>query len=402
MARTHDRRFGMCWIVGFVALAACQSDSRSVPEAVRRDSAGITIVENEAARAHTALTWKIDSVPDLNIGTAEGDEHYQLFRVSGTAQLADGRVLVVNAGSQELRFFDANGVFLSKVGGRGQGPEEYEYPELIRTLQYDTIWIYDRPRISRLDGHGRMLERITPRNRFLPPFMVGVWAGRLITSQGSARVRPDSPEGVVANDITYESIDIRTEVRDTIAQVQGRGLFVWNLGTSFGFTMVPFDIGPSAAVGRDRLYVTPADAAEVRAVDSAGTVREIFRIMQPAQPVPPAAFDSVVAAEVASARDQAGAAELRRRYSKMSRPSVMPVFQSLLVDAHGNLWLESFRTHEDARPEWVVIDPSGTVLGRITTPARVTLAQIGEDYILGLTRDDADVEQVVRYRLRRE
>jgi hypothetical protein len=398
----HTRGFQLFWIACCVVGAGCRTDARRAPEAVRRDSAGIIILENAAARMRAALTWAIDSVPDLNIGTAEGDEHYQLFRVSGTAQLADGRVLVVNAGSQELRFFDTNGVFLSQVGGRGQGPEEYEYPELVPTLQYDTIWIYDRPRISLLDGHGRMLERIAPRNRFLPPFMVGVWAGRLITSQGSARVRPDSPEGMVANDITYEAIDIRTEVRDTIAQVQGRGLFVWNLGTSFGFTMVPFDIGPSAAVGRDRLYVTPADAAEVRAVDAAGTVREIFRILQPAQPVPPAAFDSVVAAEVATARDQAGAAELRRRYGKMPRPSVMPVFQSLLVDAHGNLWLESFRTHEDAPPEWVVIDPSGTVLGRITTPARVTLAQIGEHYILGLTRDDADVEHVVRYRLRRQ
>src|SRR5688572_10531055 len=94
--------------------SGCRADSNGSRDVVHRDSAGVVIIENSASLANTVLPWSIDSVPNLHLGAVEGDERYQLFRVSGAAQLSDGRLVVVNAGSQELRFFDQRGVFLSR------------------------------------------------------------------------------------------------------------------------------------------------------------------------------------------------------------------------------------------------------------------------------------------------
>lgn len=388
------------WIVALLVLPGCRSDSNLSRQAVRRDSAGVVIIENPASSAKVALPWTVDNLADLDIGTVEGDERYQLYRVTGAAQLSDGRLVVVNAGTQEVRFFDRQGAFLSSVGGRGEGPGEYQFPVLIPAVMYDTLWIFDRGRqVSALDNRGELLQRIGPRSRISQP--VGVWGTKLVTSQGSARAGPDAPEGILPNDIVYEFVDLQTEVHDTIAEFDGFALLIWNVGGAFGFTRVPFDVGPSAATGRDRLYVTPGKTAEVRAFDSAGALREIIRIAQPAEPVPQAAFDRVAAEEIAKADDESTAAELRRRYDKMPRPSVMPVFQGLMVDLQGHLWLEAFRADANAQPEWLVVNSEGSVLGRISTPRGVTIVQIGADYILGLSRDDSDVEHVVRYRLLR-
>jgi hypothetical protein len=388
------------WSAFFLGSLGCQSDSTMERALIRRDSAGIVIVENPGHLANAASSWVVDSVPDLNIGGAEDDEHLQLFRVTGAAQLSDGRIVVVNAGTQEIRFFDRGGAFIASVGRGGDGPEEYQFPILVPASRYDTLWIFDRGRrLSVLDDQGRLLQSIGPRSRLSQP--VGIWVGKLVTGQGSARAGPDTPEGMIPNDIAYEKVDLVTEAHDTIAEFAGFALYVWNVGGTFGFTHVPFDVAPSAAVARDRLFITGGEQAEVQAFDTLGKLREIFRTGQPSQPLSQAAFDRAVDDEVGTAGDPSVATELRRRFVNMQRPEVMPLFQNLQVDTEGYIWLEVFRSDNAQDPEWVVIDPSGRVMGRVSTPRGLTVMQIGRTFVLGLRRDQNDIEHVVRYRLAR-
>jgi hypothetical protein len=50
---------------------------------------------------------------------------------------------------------------------------------------------------------------------------------------------------------------------------------------------------------------------------------------------------------------------------------------------------------------WRVFDPSGIWLGTVTLPARFNPMDIGKDYVLGLWRDEDDVEHIRIYRLRK-
>ena len=50
---------------------------------------------------------------------------------------------------------------------------------------------------------------------------------------------------------------------------------------------------------------------------------------------------------------------------------------------------------------WSVFDAEGVWLTTVTMPANFRVFEIGEDYLLGLSRDDQEVEQVRVYALRK-
>jgi hypothetical protein len=110
--------------------------------------------------------WTLSTDPALEIGVREGDDPYQFDRATGSALLADGRVVVLDGGSREIRFFDADGVFLVAVGGEGEGPGEFRTPTRLRRTLGDSIQIWDArmARLSFFDLHGDFLG-----SRQVPP-----------------------------------------------------------------------------------------------------------------------------------------------------------------------------------------------------------------------------------------
>ena len=63
--------------------------------------------------------------PTVSIGQLEGEEPYLLHWAGSFARLPDGRIVVANRGSSEVRMFDASGSHLVSWGGQGEGPGEF-------------------------------------------------------------------------------------------------------------------------------------------------------------------------------------------------------------------------------------------------------------------------------------
>jgi hypothetical protein len=76
-------------------------------------------------------------------------------------------------------------------------------------------------------------------------------------------------------------------------------------------------------------------------------------------------------------------------------------FNSLQVDEEGWLWAEVYEWKPAQPVEWILFDPAGRARGSIKTPPGLEVHRIGEDFLLGVWKDDLDVEYVKRYRLRR-
>lgn len=104
-------------------------------------------------------SWRLSETPLLEIGVREGAEPYQLHRARGSLRLGDGRIVVVNGGSQELRFFGPDGQYLSAVGGSGEGPGEFRFPTRIRKSSGDSLQVWDQSlmRVSFFDSQGAFL-----------------------------------------------------------------------------------------------------------------------------------------------------------------------------------------------------------------------------------------------------
>lgn len=156
-------------LAGYAAgVGAWSAQAQSVPSVQVTDSAGVRIVQND-------LTGPLPvcpvTGPEVTIGQLNGPEEYQLSRVWGARRLLDGRIVLMNVGSSELRFYDSTGVFLSRSGFEAQGPG---VNGLWVTIG-DTLWVGEsRPwKYALFDPTGEYLRtvQLEPRQPFTPILM---------------------------------------------------------------------------------------------------------------------------------------------------------------------------------------------------------------------------------------
>ena len=84
---------------------------------------------------------------------------------------------------------------------------------------------------------------------------------------------------------------------------------------------------------------------------------------------------------------------------EMPLPLTMPSYEHARVDALSNVWVKEYNRPGDNTPRWSMFDSSGVWLGTLTFPVRFEPLDIGSDYVLGLWRDEDDVEHVRMYQL---
>ena len=109
---------------GLVAVA-CFGDSRREPSFAVSDSAGVELVVTQVPVWSSGHRWMLEPTPTLRIGLTEGDDPYLFEDIRGVVLLDDGRIVVADGLSREVRFFDARGTYLLTAGGPGQGPGEF-------------------------------------------------------------------------------------------------------------------------------------------------------------------------------------------------------------------------------------------------------------------------------------
>ena len=155
--------FSVSALILLPALACHQGDPpASTQRSETRDSAGIQVVENPAPPAGSRLEWRIGPEPRVSIGRREGEDPCLLYRAMDATILPDGRIVVANGGSGELRFFDSAGSHLTSRGGQGEGPGEFLGLRSLEPWPGDSIvaWFGPRQGISVFDSDGNYARAI--------------------------------------------------------------------------------------------------------------------------------------------------------------------------------------------------------------------------------------------------
>ena len=162
-------------IVILIASAGCDSAS-APPASVVRDSAGVRIVENVEPRWTAEAAWWLSQEPVTQIGGIEGDPNQELYQVRGAIRLTDGNIIVVSAGTNELRFFRPDGSHIRTVGGQGDGPGEFRFVSWVSQLDGDSLAAFDgrQLRVSYFDPDGGFVRSMPLRTSDEVPFLQAI------------------------------------------------------------------------------------------------------------------------------------------------------------------------------------------------------------------------------------
>ena len=139
------------------------------------------------------------------------------------------------------------------------------------------------------------------------------------------------------------------------------------------------------------MHYGSSDTYEIRTYSSTG---ELVRIIRSARASP-------LSRREIEAELEAGSADSKEALSRISYPETKPAYSAMKASADGNLWVRDYveRGEGDAAQRWTVFGAAGDLRGWVSTPPRFTVHDIGTDYVLGVGRDELDVERILLYPL---
>jgi hypothetical protein len=414
MRRLHLHPFLLiALILASAGLGGCEAPDASGPTVEERDSAGVTIVENSGEVGPDGGGWWVDPDPFLSVGTFQGDSVYQLYQVQGATRLRDGRIVVANAGSGEVRVFDEDGRFLASHGRKGEGPGEFQRPALAGVLGSDTLIVVDADlrRISLLQPEPGFLESVRlSDDAGGGGFPQGVFAdGKVVLGGGffwSSDSGVELGSGYSRRSTSYVILGLDGEVVTDLGEFPGSEFFmeVQNHGggaVSMRARLIPFGKYAMQAVGPRRFHYASGDAWEIHSFDSSGALQRIVRHSRAPSAVQAQDLEARIQEEIAELSDPSEAPEVRASFDEMPVPGVMPAMAGLQADARGCLWVESYPRPGDETAHFDVLDPGGRLVGSVSLPSGLEVLEIGDDYVLTLYRDELEVEYLRLHRLER-
>lgn len=382
----------------------CQPHDESSSVAVR-DSAGVRIVENSGNNWPDGRGWRLASQPVLDIGASEGDPDYQLFRVVGALRLSDDRIVIANAGTGELLYYESSGRFISKSGGKGSGPGEFQGLTWLGRLGADTLVAFDwrNRRISIFDPNGNFVRSATldalapapPSHVYVGLFSDGsllVGAQHLFAS-GTIRT------GVYDDTIFHVRFDPRGATYDTIGRQPGARSYVLAHDDGLELMPLPFGRRPRTAAHEDGYYFGRGDSYAIDEYSAEGGLERSIRWSQSNEEVTADDKDRYVQRSLEGIDDEAERRMIENLLANIPYPETMPAYAELHLDSEDHLWVGDYRKPGDESRRFTVFDPDGRMLGRIELPDRFTIHQIGPDFVLGSWTDEMDVEHVKLYAL---
>lgn len=395
-----------------VALATgCDRAAGPAALSVLRDSAGVQITENVWPDSTEVPWWTAAAEPLVDIGGLDASESYALFQVGDAQRFEDGSIVVAHGGGHDVRIYDRAGIHVRTFGRQGDGPGEFQRPTRVLAQPGDSVLVYDAQaqrisRLSRSDGFARDWRLAQGDGR--PAALIGALADGSLIARGNARFGQQGPPpaGRLRNDVVFLRFGDPATPGDTVVVVPGNETFVRTETdanariTAISIFTLPFGLTTQAATGADEIVIGTQDAPELRVYGADGTLRRIVRTGAPMPAVTPAhveAWQERLSEGLPPDRQ----AEYRRGVADLPHGAHVPPYGSVHVDEQGFTWVQDYDDRINPAGGWSVYDDEGRIAARIHLPAALRVHHIGVDFVLGVERDDLDVERVRLYSLAR-
>ena len=392
-------------LVACVACCLGCAGSETDERTVLRDSAGVTIVESGGPAWDGTAGWQLSVEPLLEIGAPGAPPRYEFQRIDGARRLPDGRIVVADGGTSAIRMFSPTGSLLWSAGRAGDGPGEYRLIESLGVGPGDSIWVFDyglrRFTILTIDGGvvrtlplGGELSAVgavgrLPDGRFV---VREFWSG----AAGEAELR----QGLRRDPAAIALLAPDGSLADTVAVVHGREVFIRSENGRAVMSAPFFARTASAAIRGGGVIVGDQERFQLDVYGARGTLERSMRLPGRDLSISRADVDRLIEEEI-ERRPAPERAGFRRDLEAIDVPPTRPAFGDLLVDDAGCVWAAEYARWPRFPAAWTVLDPDGRWLGTVTMPERFRPLHVGVDWVLGIWRDELDVERVRLYRLAR-
>lgn len=390
--------------------AGCRAESSRTAGFEVRDSLGVEIVESFAPVLTGSRSWTIDPDPILEIGALDAAEPYVFSRIWDATRLSDGRVVVVDELTTEIRVFDGRGRHLGTFGRVGDGPNEFGGPPFVESTDDDELVVWDggHVRLSRFDAEGTLIDQVGLQAELselgILPFRNGrVWQidaeGRLLATGPQ---RPRSVEGLRDS---YRRVvlvwDRGASNHDFGVFVSGQSFVVRVDRTGVGVGN-PYAPAPAAALVGNGIAISGDAGWELRIHETNGNLRRILRAAIPRTPV----TAELEQRALDRAREMADVspitlAQAEDAFAQISLPDSVPIVGSIMASP-GALWVGRRTGWWWEIGDYDVFDADGRWLTTVRVPREVEMIhEIGEDYILAHVVDELEVPYLRLYRIHR-
>ena len=378
-------------------IGSCSPADSGPPLVVQRDSAGIEIVEALRPLWGDSSLWRIDQDPVVDLTLSGTGPAHEFYQARSMKQRPDGSLMIADGSSREVRVFSAAGEFQGSFGGRGDGPGEFRSLRGIENAG-DTLLAFGRTRVT----------VAAPDLSVIRTFGVDFFTADLHYLSGGAILREtsrpvmpmDGLTGLVRRPEPLVLVDLEGAVIDTIGEMRGPELFALARDGSYvGSAGLWFGNRSHLDVLGQYILRGSSDMMQLEELDMSGNLVRILRI--PDYPLDLSAAE--IAAERSHVLDRSppgSTSVLKTVLEAVPASETRPAYADMLVDPSGAVWLELYRgeSERDRPQEWLVLDTDGTWLGNVRIPDGFAVSDITMDAVLGVSRDELDVEhpQVLR------
>lgn len=415
MRKLAPGRAVVSWALLLSASACSEDVARDLRSDVQaRDSAGITIVESSKAAWNEESAWRVNPEPRLHIGDGtSGVPERQFAYIAGVHRLPDGQIAVLDPWTPALSFFDATGDYLGRFDREGDGPGEFMARSQPRsfTCGTDTVYVATRRGVNAFVSPGEFVRtfQLDP-----PAGLRGCTRGRIIGERAFNEWATEP--GARTDSSTLEWYDLSGAAMAVIDTLPSQDRHWSDVNGSLGW--MPALFGGSLEVGTSARGIVAGwsgrFALHVR--DTTGSVQSLYRVEGLARSVSSEDVERFRDFVMNPWRGNAREEEQMEERLRAAEGGPWPAFAQLLWSSDGHIWARRF-DHLDAieffdysrliqtmpSPEfgeprrWDVLDPSGAYLGSIPTPPKFTAFEVGPDWLLGVWRDELDLQHVRFY-----
>lgn len=349
--------------------------------------------------------WTVDSKPIFDVGAENEDTLDTFGEVMGVARLPSGEVVVADRKAFSLRYFTPTGQYRRAVGRHGEGPGEFSQG-LLRLLHCgDSLFVMEwnfRLQVFSQNGVFKRTAMLAPPRPGESPYNVACNPAGLLLSYGWEK-RGDAKPGTFRPMVPFWIANPDGTIHAQLGFHPGSERFGDMVdGRLGGSGPLPLGKQPVVAIGRNRAYIGTADsfAIEVYGLDGrrTGTIIKSGIDLRTTR----ADIEHFLMVDTAGKPEDSKARTMKRYATNVTYPKTIPAYSALVVDSDDNLWVERYPRAAETAAHWSVFSSAGVEIARIDLPSNFNVAEIGRDYVLGVSIELPDgVHHVKEFRLHR-